>query len=112
MYLYMMSPIDYFAGCLTKEELINNLTKQVWKSFKDIALTLNQISEFEQKALDLAKSSGGWDGDFSQEVLYFSIPDLEAIEMRIGIVWKQVKRGSTFVATLEPLDYLQKYRIA
>lgn len=110
MRLYMMPPIDYFAGCLTKDELINNLTKQTLNDLHFVAETLREVHSFREKALKLAKTCG-WDGTYSQEVLYFALPSYDAIETEIAIIWKQISRGATFIASPIELDYLKEHEV-
>ena len=99
LFCYHITPIDYWAGAMTREVLLRTMTDN-WDSLADVCRRLDTLQSKAEEVFKKLK----WEGDVCNEPYYFAIPNEH--DMAIGFIVKQDNNGSTFVASPCELPHL------
>jgi len=101
MFVYVMSPIDFWEGWLTEDEIKDRLHRD----------DLKRYLARKEKALELA-GARGWEGDFRQGPFFSTIPmDDGASGCEVLVGWKQDNNGTTFVVSPYQLPWLREWLV-
>ena len=103
--IYQMPPIDLFFGCMTMDEAAKSVKRMGVRKpveyIHNFILSNCRLLRNEEKVKD-----SRWEGDIS-ELWFFAIPTDH--ETKLGMIIKQSNKGTTFVISPTPLDWLQDH---
>ena len=106
MYLYSLSPIDWWQGWMTEEQFEKNCEEIYGPTEMGSAMAAYKV--FRQKAFALAKENG-WEGDVREGPFVAGLPPSGGdSQSAIMICWKQDNNGETFVVSPYPLPWLDE----
>lgn len=100
IYCYETLPIDFFAGTMSRSQLMAALTPLPgWQEAVD------SLQRFENLAAERFKQLG-WEGDHQDDSspAFFALPGNG--DIFIGVIYKQGNNGACFVASPVPLPHL------
>ena len=104
MFIYELSPVDYFTGSIPLDKYLNSI-KKIDDPYDEHEFTRNQI---EQLTAEIEKISS-WEGDVMDGVYLFALPGKNMdSSLALGIVWKQRNNGTTFVVSEMELPWLKE----
>ena len=98
---YVMSPIDWFYGCMTLEEYFEARVslRSAYGVEAVVSLTMSSL-------LVEMQSIREWEGDISEGIYVFAIPNESMCN--IGFIWKQSNNGTTFIISEVELPWLSE----
>jgi hypothetical protein len=102
LYCYHIPPIDFWFGALTDEQLLES----AWGNYKDwghMAAVCKEVAELKGQA-EAAFKTINWEGDVREGPYFFALPG--GTDLSIGYIIKQENNGNCFVASPEPLPFL------
>lgn len=103
MFGYVLSPIDWFDGCIDLDDFIKNY--QTRSVVDDDFQKHNEIHEILTRLLEGMKFSKWWEGDLREPIKVFAVPGDGKTD--VGFIWKQDNNGTTFVLSPVPLQHLE-----
>ena len=89
-----LEPIDRFPGCMSKDDLLENLLRQDTQEKRtETALRVMQLEqEAEQRTCEI---SGGW---FPRRVLFFAVPPVDGKACQLCAL-TQIESGRCYLFT-------------
>jgi hypothetical protein len=102
LHCYHACPIDWWDGALTANELLSKMSPK--SDAVDLSCAAARLAEIEADAR-VAFREIGWEGDVSEGPYFFCLPDEGYCSL--GYMLKQSNNGSTFVASPQPLPWLE-----
>lgn len=113
MFVYQISPIDFWEGCTLLEDYVKNKLKYLTEHKSDIKLCfepysdLRDILEFYREAQKIAIKYGDFKNEDLKDGPYISGIPREDVECAVIIMWKQNNNGTTYVASQIELPWLK-----
>ena len=104
LYCYSTSPIDFWLGAITGEQLFKAMWDSCWQDWDSLATACKQVGELKAQAEEAFKTIG-WEGDAREGPFYFALPGDN--NLLIGYIVKQDNNGECFVASPVPLTHLE-----
>jgi hypothetical protein len=104
LYCYEIPPIDFWFGALTGRQLIENAWENYGEEWETIAAVCKQVAALKSQA-EAAFKTINWEGDIREGPYYFALPG--DTDLSIGYIVKQENNGNCFVASPEPLPFLE-----
>ena len=112
MFRYMLSPIDYFGGCVDLWQYIEQLRTeqeeygQMMTKYECESQVNSVLTKLSCEMAKLVKA--GWEGDVRGRIFVFAVPGTE-VNTEIGFLFKQDNNGTTFVMSPVELPHLQEF---
>lgn len=103
LYCYHIPPIDFWFGALTGKQLLETAWDGCHQDWTNIAAVCSQVGELKTRA-EAAFKTIGWEGDVREGPYYFALPG--DTDLSIGYIVKQDNNGNGFIASPEPLPFL------
>ena len=103
LFCYHISPIDYWPGAMTREDLLKTMTDNQYSAWSDLADACRNLDTLQSKAEEAFKKIT-WEGDVCSGPFYFALPG--DTHMAIGFILKQDNNGATFIASPYELPHL------
>ena len=104
LYCYEIPPIDYWFGALTDRQLLDSAWDN-YQNLEHIAAVCKEVADLKGQA-EAAFKTIGWEGDVREVPYYFALPG--DTDLSIGYIVKQEDNGNCFVASPEPLPFLDR----
>jgi hypothetical protein len=102
LYCYHIPPIDFWFGALTGEQLLESACDN-YEDWRHIAAVCTEVADLKSQA-EAAFKTISWEGDVREGPYYFALPG--DTNLSIGYIIKQENNGNCFVASPEPLPFL------
>lgn len=103
VYVYGLPPIDFWAGAMTRDQLLSALGTEEHLGLRFLSETLREAADLNSATLAAAEQMG-WEGDIREGPFWFAVPCEQGMEF--GIVFKQDNNGTTYVGSPVPLAHL------
>jgi hypothetical protein len=103
--VYELAPIDHWSGWI---DLNTHDASKFASPYDDAAAFGQMVDAMLDEAKFLAETKLGWEGDVHQGPFLSSLPYDQGGHCEPMIGWKQSNNGTTYIASLSPLDYLTR----
>jgi len=106
IFVYEKAPIDFWAGWVTEDDFKQQLRKE--GTDENFKADWNKYLAFRNTAQSLA-SDIGWEGDVTSGPYVSAIPMEDPADSgHVIVAWKQENNGTTYIASPQPLPWLQE----
>jgi hypothetical protein len=109
LYCYHISPIDFWFGAMTGSQLLKDAWEECQQDWGLLSWTCRRLADLQKHAEEAFKLIH-WEGDVREGPYYFGLPGDK--DMDIGYMIKQDNNGSCFIASPEPLPFLDSLTCA